>query len=246
MNVSITVIQGAGYLTTGDSQIYDGHVTDSLAQIEQKVADYTKQLYGMLDGTNASAKIARDTLNAVLDSIQNNDVATKGGNNVFTGQNTFHGNTQIDQLNSSALQPAYDYANSVVNAAKLALADNESGKRYQYKVWGVNGTQVKDATCELLKFNKYVGYCHIEGDFVFPPMKNYEQQEVINVDKEAMNGGVWAFPLLTAQSDGDVLYFHYNEGDAGKIWMNHQSSNPKYETEPDPEFIQIGWFCSWR
>ena len=246
INVIFSTIQGAGYLTTGDSQIYDGKVTDSLAQIEQKVAAYTKQLYGMLDGTNASAKIARDTLTAVLDSIKKNDVATLNGNNNFTGQNTFHGNTQIDHLNGNALQPAYDYANNLVNAAKLSLADNESGKRYQYKVWGVNGTQVKDAACELLKFNKYVGYCHIEGNFVFPPMKNYEQHEVINVEKAAMNGGVYAFPLLTAQSDGNVLFFHYNEGDSGKIWMNRQASDLKYEKEPDPEFIQIGWFCSWR
>lgn len=246
INVAFSVIQGVGYLTQGDSQIYDGNVDNQLAQIEQKVATFTSQLQGMLSGTTDAAKIARESLNAVLDSIKANEVATLGGNNTFAGQNTFHGNTQIDQLNRSALQPAYDYANSLVNAAKLALADNESGKRYQYKVWGVNGTQVKDATCELLKFNKYVGYCHIEGNFVFPPMKNYEQQEVINVDKEAMGGGVWAFPLLTAQSDGNVLFFHYNEGDAGKIWMNHQSSNPKYETKPDPEFIQIGWFCSWR
>lgn len=246
INVAFSTIQGVGYLTQGDDQIYNGYVDNSMSRIEQRVADFTRDMANMLDGTNNAAKLARQAMNAVLDSIQTNQVATKGGNNVFTGQNTFHGNVQIDKLNSSALQPAYDYANSLVNAAKLALTDNESGKRYQYKVWGVNGTQAKNATCELLKFNKYVGYCHIEGDFVFPPMKNYEQQEVINVDKEAMNGGVWAFPLLTAQSDGDVLYFHYNEGDAGKIWMNHQSSNPTYEKQPDPEFIQIGWFCSWR
>lgn len=246
VNVSITVIQGAGYLTTGDSQIYDGNVDNQLAQIEQKVATFTSQLQGMLSGTTDAAKIARESLNAVLDSIKANEVATLGGNNTFTGQNTFHGNTQIDQLNSGALQPAYDYANNLVNAAKASLTDNESGKRYDYKVWGVNGTQAKsDAHCQLLKFNKYVGYCYIEGTFTFPPMKNYQQYEVINVDKEAMNGGIWAFPLLTAQSDHETLFFHYNEGDSGKIWVDRQSSTWD-ETKPDTEFIQIGWFCSWR
>lgn len=247
INVMFSTIQGVGYLTQGDSQIYDGYVNSNMTRIEQKVADFTKDIAGMLDGTTNAAKIARESLNAVLNSIQANQVATKSGNNLFTGQNTFHGNTQIDHLNGNALQPAYDYANNLVNAAKASLTDNESGKRYDYKVWGVNGTQAKsDAHCQLIKFNKYVGYCYIEGNFVFPPMKNYEQREVINVEKAAMNGGVWAFPLLTAQSDGNVLYFHYNQGDSGRIWMNHQSSNPTYEKQSDPEFIQIGWFCSWR
>ncbi|MFR0770917.1 MAG: hypothetical protein ACLSH6_00975 [Limosilactobacillus pontis] len=42
-------------------------------------------------------------------------------------------------LTAAPLQPAYDYANNLVNAAKASLTDNESGKRYDYKVWGVNG-----------------------------------------------------------------------------------------------------------
>lgn len=246
INVAFSVIQGVGYLTQGDSQIYDGNVDNQLAQIEQKVATFTSQLQGMLSGTTDAAEIARESLNAVLDSIKANEVATLGGNNTFTGQNTFHGNTQIDQLNSSALQPAYDYANSLVNAAKASLTDDESGKQYQYNVWGVNGCQAGgDVVCKLIKFNKYVGYCYIEGTFTFPPMKNYTQYEVINTDKAAMGGGIWAFPLLTAQSDHETLFFHYNEGDAGKIWVDRQSSTWD-ETKPDTEFIQIGWFCSWR
>ena len=246
INVAFSVIQGVGYLTQGDSQIYDGNVDNQLAQIEQKVATFTSQLQGMLSGTTDAAKIARESLNAVLDSIKANEVATLGGNNTFTGQNTFHGNTQIDQLNSGALQPAYDYANSLVNAAKASLADAESGKRYQYKAWGVNGcTAHSDVSCTLIKFNKYVGYCKLEGTFDFPPMKPYEDQEVINVDKEAMNGGIYAFPRLTPQNENNVLMFSYNGGDSGQIWMHHQS-NSYDATKPDSEFIQIGWFCSWR
>lgn len=246
INVMFSTIQGVGYLTQGDDQIYNGYVDNNMSRIEQKVADFTRDMANMLDGTNNAAKLARQAMNAVLDSIQTNQVATKGGNNVFTGQNTFHGNVQIDHLNGSTLQPAYDYANNAINAAKAALQDDESGKQYSYNVWGVNGTQTgSDVKCRLIKFNKYVGFCYIEGTFTFPPMKNYTQYEVINVDKEAMNGGIWAFPLLTAQSDKEVLYFHYNTGDSGKIWVNRQS-NEFDESKSDPEFIQIGWFCSWR
>lgn len=245
INVVFSTIQGVGYLTQGDDQIYNGYVDNNMSRIEQKVADFTRDMANMLDGTNNAAKLARQAMNAVLDSINTNQVATLGGNNTFTGQNTFHGTTQIDKLNSSALQPAYDYANNLVNAVKASLTDNEAGKTYKYNVWGVNGTRTNDAVCKLVKFNKYVGYCYIEGNFIFPPMKNYQQYEVINVDKEAMNGGIWAAPVLTAQNDKEVLFFHYNTGDSGKIWVNRQS-NEFDESKPDPEFIQIGWLCSWR
>lgn len=245
INVMFSTIQGVGYLTQGDDQIYNGYVDNNMSRIEQKVAEFTRDMANMLDGTNNAAKLARQAMNAVLDSINTNQVATLGGNNTFTGQNTFHGTTQIDKLNSSALQPAYDFASNLVNAAKASLTDNEAGKTYKYNVWGVNGTRTNDAVCKLIKFNKYVGYCYIEGNFTFPPMKNYQQYEVINVDKEAMSGGTWAFPLLTAQNNSEVLFFHYNQGDSGRIWMNKQSTVTD-ETKPDSEFIQIGWFCSWR
>ena len=246
INVMFSVIQGVGYLTQGDSQIYDGNVDNQLAQIEQKVSSFTSQLQNMLSGTTDAAKIARQSLNAVLSSIQTNQVATLGGNNTFTGQNTFHGTTQIDKLNGNALQPAYDYANNAINAAKASLADDESGKQYDFKAWGVNGCRAHDdVKCTLIKFNKYVGYCKLEGTFDFPPMKPYEEMEVINVDKAAMNGGIYAFPRLTAQSESNVLMFDYNAGNSGQIWMHHQS-NSYGATKPDPEYIQIGWFCSWR
>lgn len=246
INVMFSVIQGVGYLTQGDSQIYDGNVDNQLAQIEQKVASFTSQLQNMLSGTTDAAKIARQSLNAVLSSIQTNQVATLGGNNTFTGQNTFHGTTQIDKLSGNALQPAYDYANNAINAAKASLADDESGKQYDFKAWGVNGCRAHDdVKCTLIKFNKYVGYCKLEGTFDFPPMKPYEGLEVINVDKAAMNGGIYAFPRLTAQNENNVLMFDYNTGDSGQIWMHHQS-NSYDATKPDPEYIQIGWFCSWR
>ncbi len=242
INVMFSVIQGAGYLTQGDSQIYDAQVDGRLAQIEQKVATFTGQLQGMLSGTTDAAKIARDALNAVLESIKANQVPTLGGNNAFTGQNTFHGTTQIDDLSGNALQQIYNY----VNAVKASLEDDESGKQYNFNAWGVNGCVArKDVSCTLIKFNKYVGYCKLEGTFEFPPMKPYTGLEVINVDKEAMRGGIYAMPRLTAQNENNILMFDYNTGDSGQIWMHHQS-NSYDATKPDPEYIQIGWFCSWR
>lgn len=241
INVMFSVIQGVGYMTQGDSQIYDGNVENNMARIEQKVANFTKELYSMLDGTNNAAKIARDVASSLLSAINNNQVATKSGNNVFTGQNTFE-----QPISGNGLKPAYDYINNTINAVKASLADNESGKQYEYKAWGVNGCRAHDdVKCKLIKFNKYVGYCTLEGTFDFPPMKPYEGREVINVDRAAMNGGIYAFPRLTPQNENNVLMFEYNTGDSGQIWMHHQS-NSYDATKPDSEYIQIGWFCSWR
>lgn len=252
INVMFSVMQGVGYLTQGDSEIYDGNVDNQLAQIEQKVAAFTNQIKGMLDGTTNAAVIARESLNAVLSSIQANQVATKSGNNTFTGQNTFRGNTAFQGnvsfskgLPSSALKPAYDYTNNAMNALKTSMTDSEAGKRYHYNAWGVNGCKAHDdVRCELIKFNKHVGYCFLEGTFDFPPMKPYEQREVINVDQAAMNGGEMAMPRLVSVNAGNTLYFSYNTGDSGRIWMDHQGDGYD-QNKPDPEFIQLGWWCVW-
>ena len=245
VNVMLSVIQGVGYLTQGDSQIYNGNVDSQMAAIEQKVATFTKDISGMLDGTTNAAQIARESLNAVLQAIQTNQVPTLGGNNTFTGQNTFKGTVSMDNLTGGALQKINSSIGSQVNALKSSLQDSEQGRIVQYNAWGVNGTKAHgDVQCKLIKFNKHVGYCFLEGTFDFPPMKPYETKEVINVDPAAMNGGQHAQPLLVAPNAGNILYFHYLTGDSGKISMDHQGTAYD-QNKSDPEFIQLGWWCVW-
>ena len=59
-----------------------------------------------------------------------------------------------------------------------------------------------------------------------------------------MNGGQLAMPLLNSQSNTNTLYWHYQEGDSGKIWVDRQS-NAFDGSKSDPEYIETGWWCIW-
>lgn len=114
INVAFTTLAGADYMTTGDSRIYNGYVKQSMAGIEQEVADWVNQIKAMLSGTEGAADVARSAVQALMAAIAANEAATLGGNNNFTGQNKFHGPTEIDNLVGPARDALLDYTNKKV------------------------------------------------------------------------------------------------------------------------------------
>lgn len=114
INVAFTTLAGADYMTTGDSRIYNGYVKQSMAGVEQEVADWVNQIKAMLSGTEGAADVARSAVQALMAAIAANEAATLGGNNNFTGQNKFHGPTEIDNLIGPARDALFDYTNKKV------------------------------------------------------------------------------------------------------------------------------------
>lgn len=123
INVKFSVIEGADYLTLGDSQIYNGYVQQSMAGIEQDVANWVNQVKAMLSGTQGAADIASSAVQAMLAAIQSSQVPTKGGNNVLNGDNTFHGTTVIDNLKSPSLDNLRNQMNQAVNSLTARLSN---------------------------------------------------------------------------------------------------------------------------
>lgn len=121
INVAFTTLAGADYMTTGDSKIYNGYVSQSMAGIEQEVADWVNQVKGMLSGTQGAADVARSAVQALLAAISANQVATFGGNNNFTGENKFHGVTEIDNLQGPARQALFNYTDNKFNGLTSQL-----------------------------------------------------------------------------------------------------------------------------
>ncbi|WP_323062190.1 BppU family phage baseplate upper protein [Limosilactobacillus reuteri] len=123
INVKFSVIEGADYLTLGDSQIYNGYVQQSMAGIEQDVANWVNQVKTMLSGTQGAADIANSAVQVMLAAIQSSQVPTKGGNNVLNGDNTFHGTTVIDNLKSPSLDNLRNQMNQAVNSLTARLSN---------------------------------------------------------------------------------------------------------------------------
>lgn len=115
VNVKFTVLEGADYLTLGDSKIYNGYVDQSMAGIQQKVATGIASIQSLLSGTQGSADVARSAVQAMMQAISSNQVATFGGENNFTGTNKFHGYTEIDNLHGPALDSIYDTVDKKVS-----------------------------------------------------------------------------------------------------------------------------------
>lgn len=121
INVKFSVLEGADYLTLGDSQIYNGYVQQSMAGIEQDVVNWVNQVKAMLSGTQGAADIASSAVQALLAAISANQVATFGGNNNFTGENKFHGVTEIDNLQGPARQALFNYTDNKFNGLTSQL-----------------------------------------------------------------------------------------------------------------------------
>ncbi|MGF0081405.1 BppU family phage baseplate upper protein [Limosilactobacillus reuteri] len=121
INVAFTTLAGTDYMTTGDSKIYNGYVSQSMAGVEQEVANWVNQVKGMLSGTQGAADVARSAVQALLAAISANQVATFGGNNNFTGENKFHGVTEIDNLQGPAREALFNYTDQKFNGLASQL-----------------------------------------------------------------------------------------------------------------------------
>ena len=123
INVAFTTLAGTDYMTTGDSKIYNGYVKQSMAGIEQEVTNWVNQIKTMLSGTEGAADVASSAVNALLAAIAANETATIGNNNVFKGDNTFHGTTVIDNLKSPSLDNLRNQMNQAINSLTARLSN---------------------------------------------------------------------------------------------------------------------------
>lgn len=117
INVMFTVVAGVGFLTSGDSQIYNGHVEDLMQQTETTVKNYTDTIQKMVEGNQGEVTAMRSLITNMIAEIKDNQVAALGADNSFTGTNKFSGVTEIDKLQGAALQTIYDKVNTLVSNA---------------------------------------------------------------------------------------------------------------------------------
>ena len=123
INVMFTVVAGVGFLTSGDSQIYNGHVEDLMQQTETTVKKYTDTIQKMVDGNQGEVTAIRSLIDNMLAELKNNQAALLGANNDFTGNNHFGGTTTIDNLKGGAIDNLHDQFNQLSNSLSQAVSN---------------------------------------------------------------------------------------------------------------------------
>ena len=124
INVMFTVVAGVGFLTSGDSQIYNGHVEDLMQQTETTVKKYTDTIQKMVDGNQGEVTAIRSLIDNMLAELKNNQAALLGANNDFTGNNHFGGTTTIDNLKGGAIDNLRDQFNQLSNSLSQTVSNS--------------------------------------------------------------------------------------------------------------------------
>lgn len=123
INVMFTVVAGVGFLTSGDSQIYNGHVEDLMQQTETTVKNYTDTIQKMVEGNQGEVTAMRSLIDNMLAELKSNQAALLGANNGFTGNNHFGGTTTIDNLQGGAIDNLRNQFNQLSNSLSQAVSN---------------------------------------------------------------------------------------------------------------------------
>lgn len=123
INVMFTVVAGVGFLTSGDSQIYNGHVEDLMQQTETTVKKYTDTIQKMVEGNQGEVTAMRSLIDNMLAELKNNQAALLGANNDFTGNNHFGGTTTIDNLQGGAIDNLRNQFNQLSNSLSQTVSN---------------------------------------------------------------------------------------------------------------------------
>lgn len=123
INVMFTVVAGVGFITSGDSQIYNGHVEDLMQQTETTVKNYTDTIQKMVEGNQGEVTAMRSLIDNMLAELKNNQAALLGANNNFTGSNHFGGTTTIDNLQGGAIDNLRNQFNQLSNSLSQTVSN---------------------------------------------------------------------------------------------------------------------------
>ena len=139
INVKFTVVEGVGYLSSGDSQIYNQNIQTMIQDSENLVKTYTETNQRLVEGNQGELATIRDLINNYLDELNKGHAATLAGNNQFTGNNHFGGTTTIDNLQGGAIDKLNrqftDLSNSLTTAMSNGLPKFTDSWSRDY-IWG--------------------------------------------------------------------------------------------------------------
>lgn len=205
--------------------------------INQRLEDANAISKGIENSNHILAQAVDDNANAVRAGL----APTNGGANVFTGPNTFQEPLTTNDINTQNITAANDINAQNITAAKVT--DPYMGRVVKYNVTCLNGAVAgDDLKVTVVYANAHYARAVLSGTITLPAMKGYQKLEVISVPQEAMAGGQVAVNRLSSQNNNQTLFWSFDEGDSGKIWVDRQDDGT---TKPDTEYIEVGWIMTF-
>ena len=216
---------------------YDTEIEAAKKEALENIKKFNGDINQRLEDANATAKGIENSNHILAQAVDDNANAiraglapTNGGANVFTGPNMFQQLLTTNDINAQN-----------ITAAKVT--DPYMGRATKYNVTCLNGAVAgDDLKVTVVYANAHYARAVLSGTITLPAMKGYQKLEVINVPQEAMAGGKVAVNRLSSQNNNQTLFWSFDEGDSGKIWVDRQDDGT---TKPDTEYIEVGWIMTF-
>ena len=140
INVSFEVLESATIMTTGQSEVYNNEMGNKMDSINASITNQLKALQEQVDTASTLAKTAQASLDAITAAAKANSFATLSGDNKFTGNNNFGGNTTIENLSSPTIDSLKSTLTNNINAVSESVSSQLSGKLVVSENWTRNYT----------------------------------------------------------------------------------------------------------
>lgn len=140
INVSFEVLESATIMTTGQSQIYNNEMSNTMESVNASINNQLQVLQEQVSNAAALAKTAQASLDALIAAAKANSFAALAGDNKFTGNNTFSGTTTINNLNSPTLDSLKSTLINNINSVSNSVSNQLSGKLKVEDAWTRNYT----------------------------------------------------------------------------------------------------------
>lgn len=140
INVSFEVLESATIMTTGQSDVYNNQIGNTMEAVNESVLNQLKVLQDQVNTSATLAKTAQASLDAITAAAKNNSFATLSGDNTYTGNNTFNGTTTINNLSSPTLDSLKSTLTNNINAVSNSVNSQLAGKLQVTENWTRNYT----------------------------------------------------------------------------------------------------------
>lgn len=140
INVSFEVLESATIMTTGQSEIYNNAMSNTMESVNASINSQLQILQNQVSNAAALAKTAQSSLDALTAAAKANSFAALSGDNKFTGNNNFGGTTTIDNLSSPTIDSLKNMLTNNINSVSNSVSSQLSGKLQVADSWTRNYT----------------------------------------------------------------------------------------------------------
>lgn len=140
INVSFEVLESATIMTTGQSQIYNNEMNNTMESVNASISNQLQALQEQVSNAATLAKTAQASLDAITAAAKANSFATLSGDNQFTGNNNFGGTTTINNLSSPTIDSLKNMLTNNINSVSNSVSSQLSGKLQVADSWTRNYT----------------------------------------------------------------------------------------------------------